>query len=44
MGLKENFEEGSINMSKWKDILFEVMEEQTVNEKLKSRIKQFLQH
>lgn len=42
MGLKENFEEGSINMSKWKDILFEVMEEQTVNEKLKSRIKQFL--
>lgn len=42
MGLKENFEEGSINMSKWKDILFEVMEEKTVNEKLKSRIKQFL--
>lgn len=42
IGLKENFEEGSINMSKWKDILFEVMEEQTVNEKLKSRIKQFL--
>lgn len=30
-------------MDKWKDILFEVMEEKTVNEALKSKIKQFLE-
>lgn len=31
MELKDNFDEGSMKISKWKDILFEVMEEQTVN-------------
>ncbi len=33
-----------MNIDKWKDILFEVMEERTVNEALKSRIKHFLQN